>query len=156
LQGVLVASAIQIFVIPFVATLSDRYGRRGIFLFGSIGAAIWSFPFFTMLDTRDPMLIMLAICVAMTFWALMYGPLAAFLTELFPTNVRYSGLSLGYQLAGIFGGGLAPLIATWLLKEYNSATAVSVYVALALVLTTVAMVMSRKRSSRAAVSMAAN
>jgi metabolite-proton symporter len=156
LQGVLVASAIQIFVIPFVASLSDRYGRRGIFLIGSIGAAIWSFPFFTMLDTRDPMLITLAICVAMTFWALMYGPLAAFLTELFPTNVRYSGLSLGYQLAGIFGGGLAPLIATWLLKEYDSATAISVYVALALALTTLAMVMSRKGSSRAAVRMAAN
>lgn len=145
LQGVLIASAIQIVVIPFVASLSDRYGRRGIFLIGSIGAAAWSFPFFTMLDTRDPTLITLAICGAMTFWALMYGPLAAFISELFPTNVRYSGISLGFQLAGIFGGGLAPLIATSLLREFDTAMAISIYVALALTLTTIAMLMSGNR-----------
>lgn len=143
LRGVLIASAIQILVIPIAASLSDRYGRRGIFLVGSIGAAIWSFPFFTLLDTRDPASITFAICVAMTFWAFMYGPLAAFITELFPTNVRYSGISLGFQLAGIFGGGLAPLIATYLLKEFNTATAISVYVSVALLLTTISIVISR-------------
>lgn len=159
LQGVLIASAIQIVIIPIAASLSDRYGRRGIFLTGSIGAAIWSFPFFMLLDTRDPMLITLAICVAMTLWALMYGPLAAFVTELFPTNVRYSGISLGFQLAGIFGGGLAPLIATWLLSEFHSSLAISVYVALALALTTTAMVSSRKAGksrTSATISIAAN
>ncbi|MCY1315162.1 Inner membrane metabolite transport protein YhjE [compost metagenome] len=159
LQGVLIASAIQILIIPVAASLSDRYGRRGIFLTGSIGAAIWSFPFFMLLDTRDPTLITVAICVAMTLWALMYGPLAAFVTELFPTNVRYSGISLGFQLAGIFGGGLAPLIATWLLSEFNSALAISVYVALALALTTIAMITSRKGGkshTSPTISMAAN
>lgn len=144
LQGVLIASAIQIFVIPAAAALSDKVGRRGIFLVGSIGAAIWAFPFFQLLDTKDPFMIGLAICVAMTFWALMYGPLAAYVTELFPTNVRYSGISLGFQLAGIFGGGLAPLIATGLLATYASSTAVAVYVFLALGLTTVSIILAGK------------
>lgn len=143
LQGVLVASAIQMFTIPWFAALSDRFGRQPIFLLGSIGAAIWIFPFFQLLGTKDPLLIALAICVAMTFWALMYGPLAALISELFPTHVRYSGISLGYQLAGIFGGGLAPLIAAALLKEYQSPTAIAIYVAAALALTTIAAFLSR-------------
>lgn len=149
LQGVLIASAIQIFVIPAAAALSDKVGRRGIFLVGSIGAAIFAFPFFQMLDTKDPFMIGLAICIAMTFWALMYGPLAAYVTELFPTNVRYSGISLGFQLAGIFGGGLAPLIATGLLATYASSTAVAVYVFLALGLTTVSIVLAGKPPKQA-------
>lgn len=147
LRGVLIASAIQIAVIPMAAALSDRIGRRPVFLVGSIGAAIWAFPFFQMLDTLDPTQITLAICVAMTFWALMYGPLAAYVTELFPTNVRYSGISLGFQLAGIFGGGLAPLIATWLLSTYDNAMAISVYVCLALTLTTLSIIFAGKRSA---------
>ncbi|MGJ4931558.1 MFS transporter [Bradyrhizobium sp. HKCCYLS2038] len=143
LQGVLVASAIQMFTIPWFASLSDRFGRQPIFLVGSIGAIVWIFLFFPLLGTKDPLLITTAICVAMTFWALMYGPLAALISELFPTHVRYSGISLGYQLAGIFGGGLAPLIAAALLKEYQSPTAVAIYVAAALALTTVAAFLSR-------------
>lgn len=147
LRGVLIASAIQIFVIPFAASLSDRYGRRGIFLIGSIGAALWSFAFFQMLDTKDHTMIVISICVAMTFWAFMYGPLAAYVTELFPTKVRYSGISLGFQLAGIVGGGLAPLIATWLLTSYNSSMAVAVYVSLALALTTASILLAGKNPS---------
>lgn len=144
LQAVLVASAVQMLTIPWFASLSDRYGRQTIFLVGSVGAAIWSFPFFQLLGTKDPLLITVAVCVAMTFWALMYGPLAAFISELFPTNVRYSGISLGFQLAGIFGGGLAPLIAALLLNKYQTPTAVAIYVACALVLTTIAALISRK------------
>lgn len=151
LRGVLIASAIQIVLIPWFASLSDRYGRQRIFLIGSVGAALWSFPFFALLDTREPVLIMVSICVAVTLWALMYGPLAAFISELFPAQVGYSGVSLGFQLAGIFGGGLAPLIATALMRQFHTPAAVAVYVAGALALTTVAVLYSftlRTRTSQ--------
>ena len=147
LRGVLIASAIQIVLIPWFASLSDRYGRQRIFLIGSVGAAVWSFPFFALLDTRRSLLVTAAICVAVTLWALMYGPLAAFIAELFPTHVGYSGVSLGFQLAGIFGGGLAPFIATALMREYQTPTAVAIYVAGALGLTTVAVLLSLNRRS---------
>jgi metabolite-proton symporter len=148
LQGVLIASAIQIVLIPWFASLSDRYGRQIIFLIGSVGAALWSFPFFALLDTRKPVLITVSICVAVTLWALMYAPLAAFISELFPTKVSYSGVSLGFQLAGIFGGGLAPFIATGLLRQYGTPTAVAIYVAAALALSTAAVVFSFSTRSR--------
>lgn len=144
LNAVLIASAIQIAVIPLVASLSDRIGRKPVFLVGSVGGTVWAFVFFSMLDTRDPMMITVAVCVAMTCWALMYGPLAAFITELFPTQVRYSGISLGFQLAGILGGGIAPLIATSLLREFQTPMAVAWYVAGALALTTLSILLSRE------------
>lgn len=148
LHAVLIASAIQVFLIPWFAALSDRHGRQRIFLIGSVGATLWSFPFFALLDTREPLLITVSICVAVTLWALMYGPLAAFLSELFPAQVGYSGVSLGFQLAGIFGGGLAPLIATALMRQFHTPTAVAIYVAGALVLTTVAVVYSMSLRTR--------
>ncbi|CAN7295597.1 MFS transporter [Bosea sp. LjRoot237] len=147
LNAVLIASAIQIAVIPAVATLSDSIGRKPVFLVGSIGGMIWVFFFFSLIDTRDPTMITVAICVAMTCWAFMYGPLAAFITELFPTHVRYSGISLGFQLAGILGGGIAPLIATTLLREFQTPMAIAWYVAGALALTTISILLSRETSS---------
>lgn len=144
LNAVLIASAIQIAVIPAVAALSDSIGRKPVFLVGSVGGMLWAFVFFSLLDTRDPMMITVAICVAMTCWAFMYGPLAAFITELFPTHVRYSGISLGFQLAGILGGGIAPLVATSLLREFQTPLAIAWYVAGALALTTISILLSRE------------
>jgi metabolite-proton symporter len=150
LQAVLIASAIQIVLIPWFAALSDRYGRQAIFLIGAVGSALWSFPFFTLLGTREPLVITCAVCIAVTLWALMYGPLAAFMAELFPARVRYSGLSLGFQLAGIFGGGLAPFIATELLRQFRTPVAIAAYVACALALSVAAALisfgMTRKRA----------
>jgi metabolite-proton symporter len=116
LQGVLLASALQLFAIPAFAALSDRLGRRPVYLGGALTMGLFAFPFFWLVDTGNPHLLWFALAVGLTATAAMYGPQAAFFAELFGTNVRYSGASLGSQLAAPFAGGLAPLVATALLK----------------------------------------
>jgi metabolite-proton symporter len=135
LNAVLIAAACQVVTIPLFGALSDRYGRRPIYLIGALGAAIWSFVFFALLDTGSFALIMLSAVVALVFHAAMYGPQASFIAEMFPTQVRYSGASMGYQLAGVIGGALAPIIATALLSSFKSSIAVSVYSAAILLVT---------------------
>jgi MFS transporter, MHS family, shikimate and dehydroshikimate transport protein len=115
LVGVILASALQLVTIPAFAALSDRLGRRPVYLGGALFLGLLAFPFFWLVDTGVPILIWLALVLALTGVAAMYGPQAAFFSELFGTNVRYSGASLGSQLAAPFAGGLAPLIATTLL-----------------------------------------
>ena len=115
LAGVLLASALQLFSIPAFAALSDRLGRRPVYLAGSLFLGLFAFPFFWLVDSGVPVLIWLALVLGLTAVAAMYGPQAAFFSELFGTNVRYSGASLGSQLAAPLAGGLAPLIATALL-----------------------------------------
>jgi metabolite-proton symporter len=116
LQGVLIASALQLFFIPAFAALSDNVGRRPVYLAGAVFMGLFAFPFFWLVDTGNAMLIWLALVLGLTATAAMYGPQAAFFSELFGTSVRYSGASLGSQLAAPFAGGLAPLIATALLR----------------------------------------
>jgi MHS family shikimate/dehydroshikimate transporter-like MFS transporter len=115
LVGVLLASALQLFSIPAFAALSDRLGRRPVYLAGALFLGLFAFPFFWLVDSGVPVLIWLALILGLTAVAAMYGPQAAFFAELFGTNVRYSGASLGSQLAAPLAGGLAPLIATALL-----------------------------------------
>jgi MFS family permease len=115
LMGVILASALQLVCIPAFAALSDRLGRRPVYLAGALFLGLFSFPFFWLVDSGVPVLIWLALVLGLTGVAAMYGPQAAFFSELFGTNVRYSGASLGSQLAAPFAGGLAPLIATALL-----------------------------------------
>jgi metabolite-proton symporter len=115
LVGVLIASGVQLFSIPAFAALSDRVGRRPVYLAGAAFLGLFAFPFFWLVDTGAPVCIWLALLVGLTAVAAMYGPQAAFFSELFGTSVRYSGASLGSQLASPFAGGLAPLIATALL-----------------------------------------
>ena len=119
LTGVLIAGTVQIFAIGLFAALSDRVGRRPVYLGGAIFLLLFSFPFFWMVNTAAPPLIWLAMSIAIVALGAMYGPSGAFFSELFDTNVRYSGASLGYQLASAIAGGFAPLIATALLSGYG-------------------------------------
>ena len=118
LNGILLASAIELAAIPFFGALSDRVGRRPVYLFGAAMTVAWAYPFFALIDTGMQNYVWLALVVAFVLsHAAMYGPQGAFLSELFGANVRYSGASLGAQLAGVVAGGPAPLIATWMLAE---------------------------------------
>ena len=89
--------------------LSDRFGRRPVYLLGAAGVGVWAFAFIALVNTRSFPMLVLAVVGGLLFHGAMYGPQAAFLSELFGTKVRYSGVSIGYQLASILAGGLAPL-----------------------------------------------
>ena len=134
LVAVLIASALMIPTQFLFSAYSDRHGRRGIFMLGAVLTAAWAFAVFPLVDTGNFWLIVLAITVGLLFLGMMYGPQAAFFTELFSTEVRYSGASLGYQLGAILGGAFAPTIAVFLWTEYDILW-VSVYIAFASTLT---------------------
>ncbi len=144
LNAVLIASVIHFISIPLWGALSDRVGRRAVYLFGAVGVGVWIFVFFTLLDTRSFGAILLATSVGLVLHGAMYGPQAAFFSELFGTRVRYSGASVGYQLASIVAGALAPLIATALLKAYGSTVPVSLYVGFACLLSVIAVVVAKE------------
>lgn len=131
LNALLIGAAVQFFAIPLFAALSDRIGRKPVYVFGGFGLAAWSFVLFGMLGSGDNLSIVLALVVGLVLHGAMYGPQAAFITELFPTRIRYSGVSLAYQLTSIVAGSLAPIIALWLYKETGSAMPVAIYVATA-------------------------
>jgi MFS transporter, MHS family, shikimate and dehydroshikimate transport protein len=117
LDGVLIAAVAHLVATPLFGALSDCVGRKPVYLGGAAFLACFAFPFFWMVGTRQTEWVWLAIVVGMLGHAAMYGPQAAFLSELFGTRVRYTGASLGYQLAAPLSGGIAPLVATWLLKR---------------------------------------
>jgi len=139
LNAVLIGSAVQIALIPLFGGLSDRYGRRPVYALGAVSAAVWAFVFFPLLSTRSPVVIVLATVVALITHAAMYRPQAAFIAELFSTELRYSGASMGYQIAGVLGGGIAPLVSIALAGATGTAFAVSFYVLAMVVLTLIAL-----------------
>jgi MFS family permease len=129
LNGLLIASAIELVAIPMFGALSDRLGRRPVYLFGAVMTALFAFPLFWLFDTGSTPLVWLALIVAFNLsHGAMYAPQAAFLSELFGTRVRYSGASLGAQLASVLAGGLSPFIATGLLRQYGSGSPLALYV----------------------------
>jgi MFS family permease len=130
LNFVIVQSLISTMTIPLMGHLSDRYGRRTITAIGCVAMMVFPFVYFWMLDSRSLALVFLAIAVGLPIHDLQYGPQAAFISESFPGSLRYSGSSLGYQLASITAGGPAPIIAVILLREFGTSTAIAVYMSL--------------------------
>jgi metabolite-proton symporter len=146
LRALLIGAAIQFFVVPAIGALSDRVGRRPLYLAGAVGVGVWTFVFFNLIDTGKPSLILFGVVVGLILHSLMYAPQAAFFSELFGTSVRYTGASVGYQLASIFAGALAPIIALELLGDVSegNTTAVGIYVAIASVITIIAVYFAKE------------
>jgi hypothetical protein len=120
--ALLCASLAQLLGIPLFGTLSDTFGCRPILMFGGISCIVWALIFLPLVNTKSTSLIFTATFVGIFLHGAMWGPLSSYMPEMFPTRVRYTGASLGFQGASVFGGALAPIIATWLLGEYQAAT----------------------------------
>jgi len=129
LAAVMIASALMAPSTVLFGALSDRYGRRLVGMTGALLLAGWSFAIFPLIDSRSFAAVTLAVGGTLLLAGMMYGPIAPLFGELFKTRVRYSGASLAYQLGAIFGGALAPIIATGLLEHYHSTVPISVYMA---------------------------
>ncbi|MFJ9819615.1 MFS transporter [Streptomyces sp. NPDC101151] len=148
LNAVLIGSAVHFAVIPAWGALSDRVGRRPVYLFGAAGIGLWMFPFFSLVDTGSFGYLVLAVTVGLVLHGAMYAPQAAFFAEMFATRMRYSGASIGAQFASVAAGAPAPLIATALLADYDSSTPIALYVIAAAVLTLIAVGVARETRHR--------
>ena len=144
LLALLIAHVVHFLVIPQVGRLSDRIGRKPVYLAGAILGATWAFFAFPMFDTLNPVLIVVAITIGLCFHALMYAGQPAIMAEMFPTRMRYSGVSLGYQVTSIIAGSLAPIIASALLQRYESWVPVAIYIVIACAITAVAVITLRE------------
>lgn len=127
LFSVMAGSLVMVPVLIVCGALSDRFGRRGIFLLGALFSGVWAFAVFPLVETGSPVAVLAAITIQLLFISMMYGPQAALFAELFPKSVRYSGASLGYQIGSVVGGGLAPIVATALFARYQTSLPISVY-----------------------------
>ena len=144
----LIASALGFILIPLAGHLSDLYGRKRVYMSGAALTGLFGFVYFGLLDTRIAALAFIAIALSLVAHNIQYGPQAALIAEAFPPPVRYSGASIGYQLASIFAGGPAPLIATRLYGDYKSGFAVAIYILICAVITLVAVALMPERSRR--------
>jgi MFS family permease len=140
----LVAHAVHFAVIPLVGRLADRYGRRPVYFVGAALGASWGFFAFPMMNSGNYVVITASITLGLMIHAIMYAPQPAIMAEMFPTRMRYSGVSLGYQVTSIVAGSLAPIIAVKLLDVYDSSVPIAVYLAGACVITLVAVLFTRE------------
>jgi len=138
LSAVMVAAVVSFFTIPFAGHLSDRIGRKRMYLIGVVVMGLFGFLYFGMVDTAIPSAVFIAIVISLIPHDLQYGPQAALIAESFTPELRYSGSSLGYQLASIIAGGPAPIIATWLFATYHTGYSVAIYIAACAVISLVA------------------
>jgi MFS family permease len=151
LNAVLAAAIVSLFSTPFFGFLSDIVGRRRMYMLGTLALLAFAFPYIGLLNSKTSALVVLAVVVSILVHDMMYGPQAAFIAESFPTRLRYSGASLGYQLASIVAGGPAPLLAAWLLHTFNTGYAIAAYMALTGVVSTIAAaILGSRHRTRAA------
>ena len=145
LNDTLVAAAVGLVSVPLFGHLSDKIGRRTMYAIGIACVALFAFPYFGLLNTTEPGLVLLAIVLSLVFHDMQYGPQAALIAESFGTNIRYSGAGLGYQLASVIAGGPAPLIAAAILAATGSSTGISIYILICCALSAVALVLMPRR-----------
>jgi MFS family permease len=138
LTAVLSASVLSFLSIPFFGHLSDRIGRKTMYMIGAAVTGIFGFAYFAMLNTGSATIIFIAVVISLVPHDMLYGPQAALIAESFTGRLRYSGSSLGYQLASIIAGGPAPLIATWLFGTYQSSFPIALYIAICAIITLIA------------------
>lgn len=145
LLAVFLAAILSLVTVPIAGHLSDRFGRRLIYMIGVVGVAVFAFPYFGLLDTKVSGLVILAVIVSLIFHDIQYGPQASLIAENFTGSLRYSGASIGYQLASVIAGGPAPLIAAALLGAYDSTTPIAIYIILCAVVSLVALILIPNR-----------
>ena len=148
LTAIMIGTVFDAVAIPLCGILSDRIGRRPVYAAGALLAILWAFGFFILVDRSTTVSIVIAVVVGCLIHALMFGPQAAFVAEQFPTRVRYAGSSLAYTLAGIVGGGFAPLAMASLLQLYRTTTGISIYIVGTLCVTLVALLLARETAKR--------
>jgi len=144
LWWLLTAHAVHFVAIPLVGRLSDRVGRRPVYFVGALAAGTWGFFAFPMMNSANYLVIMGAVISGLVIHAFMYAPQPAIMAEMFPTRMRYSGVSLGYQVTSIVAGSLAPIIAVKLLEVYDSSVPIALYLAGAAVITLIAVYFTRE------------
>jgi metabolite-proton symporter len=148
LVSVLVASVVSFFTVPIAGHLSDKYGRRRVYLIGALATGIWAWIYFGLLSTTVPFLIFIAIVVSLIPHDAMYGPQAALIAECFTPRLRYSGASIGYQLASVIAGGPAPLIATALVAAYHSWVPIAIYISACAIITIISVALMPDYTNR--------
>ena len=148
LNAVMVFAVVEFFMIPFAGYVSDRIGRKLTYLIGAGVMIVTGFVVFALMGTKDPTLAFIAVVLGAIPHSLVYGPQAALIAEQFTPRMRYSGASLGYQLASIIAGGPGPLVAAWLLSVYKSGTPIAIYIAICAVIAFVATLFLTEYSKR--------
>lgn len=144
LLALLIAHVVHFAIIPQLGRLADRWGRKPVYLTGAILSATWAFFAFPLFDTLNPVLIVLAVTIGLCFHAFMYAPQPAVMAELFPTRMRYSGVSLGSQVTAILAGSLAPILAIQWLRDFGSWLPIAIYIVVACGVTAVAVLSLRE------------
>ena len=148
LAALLTGSVLSFFTIPFSGYLSDRIGRKRMYMIGAATTGVFGFIYFALLNTAIPGWVFLAVILSLIPHNMMYGPQAALIAESFTGRLRYSGASLGYQLASVIAGGPAPLIAAWLFAQYGSGYAIAAYILFCAILSLISTAMLKDYTNR--------
>jgi metabolite-proton symporter len=137
-NSVMAAAGLSLFMVPFFGHLSDRIGRKRMYLTGALVTGVWAIPYFLLLGTKSGALVFAAVFLSLIPHDMQYGPQAALIAETFTTRLRYGGAGLGYQLASVFAGGPAPLLAVYLLHTFDSTLPIALYMIAGAIVTIVA------------------